>query len=246
MSSQIGRWHTIDAYAEKYLDLSPYQYGANNPIRFIDVNGDSVDVSNMQDENAEALRASLAMSTGLSLCVGDDGQMSYDTDENGKPVVNTNEEGKKVGSKRARKDLMKAINSKETLTVTDKDGQGSYGYVAKNEINLSPTQIKEMMNNVSGGLEKESVGWGMSFYHEYSHTPMGGGTSDPPKNQIVESGKSITTGGAVDYTNSIRGQLGYMKRSTYFYKQITTSNGSVQSIMKFGSQGRTWYTKTWK
>jgi uncharacterized protein RhaS with RHS repeats len=39
---QLGRFTTQDAFAEKYLDLSPYQYAANNPILFIDVNGDSL------------------------------------------------------------------------------------------------------------------------------------------------------------------------------------------------------------
>ncbi len=39
---QIGRFHTQDAFAEKYLNLSPYQYCANNPIRYIDINGDSI------------------------------------------------------------------------------------------------------------------------------------------------------------------------------------------------------------
>jgi hypothetical protein len=38
----LGRFHTQDRYAEKYFGLSPYQYTANNPIRFIDVNGDYI------------------------------------------------------------------------------------------------------------------------------------------------------------------------------------------------------------
>jgi RHS repeat-associated protein len=38
----LGRFHTQDRFAEKYLDFSPYQYAANNPIMFIDVNGDSL------------------------------------------------------------------------------------------------------------------------------------------------------------------------------------------------------------
>lgn len=41
----IGRFHTMDAFAEKYFPLSPYQYAANNPISNIDVNGDSIMVS---------------------------------------------------------------------------------------------------------------------------------------------------------------------------------------------------------
>jgi len=38
----IGRFTTQDAYAEKYASLTPYQYGANNPIKYIDINGDSL------------------------------------------------------------------------------------------------------------------------------------------------------------------------------------------------------------
>jgi RHS repeat-associated protein len=39
---QIGRFFVQDRFAEKYFDFTPYHYCANNPIRFIDVNGDSL------------------------------------------------------------------------------------------------------------------------------------------------------------------------------------------------------------
>lgn len=38
----LGRFHKQDRFAEKYFPLSPYQYAANNPIYYIDVNGDSL------------------------------------------------------------------------------------------------------------------------------------------------------------------------------------------------------------
>jgi RHS repeat-associated protein len=41
----IMRWHVPDALAEKYYSISPYAYCANNPVRFIDVNGDSINVA---------------------------------------------------------------------------------------------------------------------------------------------------------------------------------------------------------
>ena len=40
----LGRFTTNDRFAEKYYPMSPYQYGANNPVRNIDVNGDSIRV----------------------------------------------------------------------------------------------------------------------------------------------------------------------------------------------------------
>jgi RHS repeat-associated protein len=43
--AQIGRFFTQDRFAEKYFSLNPYQYAANNPIYFVDNNGDSLIVT---------------------------------------------------------------------------------------------------------------------------------------------------------------------------------------------------------
>ena len=38
----VGRFTTTDRFAEKYYSMSSYQYGGNNPVGNIDINGDSI------------------------------------------------------------------------------------------------------------------------------------------------------------------------------------------------------------
>ena len=47
----IARFHVPDRFAEKYPHLSPYSFAAGNPLKFVDVNGDSINVAEQYRSN---------------------------------------------------------------------------------------------------------------------------------------------------------------------------------------------------
>jgi RHS repeat-associated protein len=71
--ASIGRFSTIDRFSEKYFVLTPYQYGANNPIRYIDYNGDSL----------------LMFKNGVYVATVDDGKKEF-SGFNQQSVINKN------------------------------------------------------------------------------------------------------------------------------------------------------------
>jgi len=40
--ASLGRWYVLDPSTEKYINWSPYNYSANNPVLFIDPNGEDI------------------------------------------------------------------------------------------------------------------------------------------------------------------------------------------------------------
>ena len=80
----IGRFMTQDRFAEKYLSMTPYQYGANNPIRYIDINGDSLWISyqgnNILYENGNLYNADGSSYTGAGVKKDKDGNVKTKKD----------------------------------------------------------------------------------------------------------------------------------------------------------------------
>jgi hypothetical protein len=48
--AEIGRFLSVDRFADKYPSLSPYVYCANNPLIFIDAEGDSIQITDSQTQ----------------------------------------------------------------------------------------------------------------------------------------------------------------------------------------------------
>jgi RHS repeat-associated protein len=74
--SAIGRFTSVDPHAEKYYNISPYAYVANNPIKAIDPTGmDSINVSNSTtvnyiERNAESTTSIIAVADAVNNGIG--------------------------------------------------------------------------------------------------------------------------------------------------------------------------------
>ena len=49
----INRFTSMDRFAEKYPWQSPYVHAGNNPVKFVDANGDAIDLSGMTKDEKE-------------------------------------------------------------------------------------------------------------------------------------------------------------------------------------------------
>ena len=67
--AQLGRWHLADPIAEKYQNFSPYNYVANNPIKYIDPDGKIIrdkDGNIVVTTTGQQISVPLMQSTGVT------------------------------------------------------------------------------------------------------------------------------------------------------------------------------------
>ncbi|WP_353484765.1 RHS repeat-associated core domain-containing protein [Haliscomenobacter sp.] len=72
----IGRFTTSDRFAEKYFPFTPYGYAVNNPVRYVDINGDSIDVFAPNGSHLYTVKDGKKEATGLYF-------QNQSTDKNG-------------------------------------------------------------------------------------------------------------------------------------------------------------------
>ena len=185
--SWSARWCTPDPLAQKYPSWSPYNYGLCNPIMNIDPNGDSVDVARAQQQDAQSLNNIIADAqhkTGLTVTTasGSNGTvlLQYAKDSNGNPIIATDENGNQIGSAEARNLLISGIDAPDVAHLSFNSDKSSRAQIGGLMMSINPAEVQSFING-SVGVNSTTMGWAMTFFHELSHTLVGGGLSDGTK-----------------------------------------------------------------
>ena len=201
----LGRFTTQDRFAEKYPAMSLYQYGANNPVCNIDVNGDSIIVNPNPNGIVDHIMSFLGFDTKYQTQVKADlRQLKMDDKE--------------------LKDMITHLKESENIhTITMPDKRTEYmngtlynkGIARENKSQKSTILYDPFKKKVNkGNIRTPRVGLAHELHHSYN---LDMGTFDP---DIKVNGILLMDIEAVNLENKIRKITGDNKRINYGNKKI--------------------------
>jgi RHS repeat-associated protein len=235
--SNIGRFYRPDDFLNDTQVRDPqswnlYAYGRNNPLRYTDSLGESVEDENLTDEERKKIIDQFRSLTGFN-------SVSF----NGADLVVDESAGFSGGSTTARQNLLDAINSDDEFNLKSVDTtQVAFAEVDAGTTVHSASGSQYSQYTVSidfkdfGRLtgDKEAVaafGIGEALFHEIDHklygdtpdTPNGPGNPGPVEN---------------NYINKIRQELGIATRQDYS-SSINPLNKAQQKLPFKAQDGKT-------
>ena len=199
----LGRFTTNDRFAEKYYSMSPYQYGANNPVNNIDVNGDTIVVNPNPNGLIDNVRIFFGFDTKYQKDVKADlQQLKKDDKEIGEMIIEL-EKSKNVYS------ITRTKRGKSNSSGFDREKakkdipQGSI-------INYDP----DVKTDINGNHRTPRIG----LSHELQHS------SDVDKGimsyENIGNGIPMREIRAINTENKIRKRTGDAKRTEYRGRKI--------------------------
>ncbi|AZQ57268.1 hypothetical protein EJ994_00020 [Maribacter sp. MJ134] len=250
----IGRFNKIDRLAENYHPISPYSFTANNPMVYREIQGDSIDVSQIveyDNDNGTSIldniKKDLSTITGLSFELKN-GKLIHTTDDDGNAIIATDSDGNQLGSSEARGAVIGALSSTDIAKAQIVDSGGSRvtndlgeTEVGGNNINLDIGQITNQFIGGAREVDNRTMGFGMTFIHESLHSNVADGGAN--RDFVGDTNVDVRTGPVVDRMNIIRGQLNsqgfnFGQRQTYGARSFNVQGQTINTVL-FGGNIKT-------
>ena len=199
----LGRFTTNDRFAEKYYSMSPYQYGANNPVNNIDVNGDTIVVNPNPNGLIDNVRIFFGFDTKYQKDVKADlQQLKKDDKEIGEMIIEL-EKSKNVHS------ITRTKRGKSNSSGFDRE-KAKKGIPQGSIINYDP----DVKTDINGNHRTPRIG----LSHELQHS------SDVDKGimsyENIGNGIPMREIRAINTENKIRKRTGDAKRTEYRGRKI--------------------------
>jgi len=267
---QLGRFHTQDRFAEKYHTMSPYQYGANNPVLMIDVNGDSLWISykgnNILYENGNLYNKDGTAYTGKGVKMDKNGNVTgykgflgqtmsalgtiSGTAEGGAMVTELQSSANNFtiekGPSEFRRDNVYTAYANQFQT--DPSQTGTYNMLSASGVNFAGGSGGTISWNPSGTKLPIVGGTGTNAAIDLAHEMFHG--LDANRGLLddrVQNGVKRSEWQAVYRENTLRGQLGVPLRTHYISVQnpsgVVTGGAGPRMITPANTPILpTWYT----
>ncbi|MBR4270058.1 MAG: RHS repeat-associated core domain-containing protein, partial [Clostridia bacterium] len=158
-SSDLSIWLSVDPMSDKYPSLSPYVYCANNPIKLVDPNGETVIIEGQYDEEAfdnlqKGTNLELSMKGNTVVIVG--GKVLNDNDQQLYDAIND----KSVTAKIIASAKMPDLNGGESSTISGHCYGAIYSEqhgtaTATNYVNINGMSALELPGAEGSGMMHE-------------------------------------------------------------------------------------------
>ena len=200
----IGRFTMMDRFAEKYYSMSSYQYGGNNPVGNIDVNGDSIVISPNPNGLIDHIKSRFGYDTKFQKTVKADLAQLNKHDKTVAQIILKLEDSENI-----HQITMVEDRRKGNLTEVDKE-KAVKGISQGTTVRYDPyTQIEP-----SGEKRTPRVGLSHELQHSYDADQ---GTMT---REITENGVLLIEVRAINTENKIRMKTGDPKRTKYGRREV--------------------------
>ena len=200
----IGRFTMMDRFAEKYYSMSSYQYGGNNPVGNIDVNGDSIVISPNPNGLIDHIKSRFGYDTKFQKTVKADLAQLKKDDKTVAQIILKLEDSENI-----HQITMVEDRRKGNLTEVDKE-KAAKGISQGTTVRYDPyTQIEP-----SGEKRTPRVGLSHELQHSYDADQ---GTMT---REITENGVLLIEVRAINTENKIRMKTGDPKRTKYGRREV--------------------------